>query len=275
MKKTYVHLVSDSTGETIQALSKAIFSQFDGLETKEYTWSLTRTVPQLDKVLNEIRQRRGVVLYTIAEQELKDRLKEFCKRNKLFSLEVLDELTHKVAEHLGLKPNPTIGKQHAIDEQYFKRIEAMNFTITHDDGQVSENICRADIILLGPSRTSKSPTSMYLAVRGFKVANIPLVENIPFDATIFSRKEIFFVGLTISPKRLVEIRKNRLLSMKANQNSNYIDEEAVKREVAYAKKLCLAHKVPVIDVTRRSVEETSALIMQMYYDRKAKEKASS
>lgn len=268
MREIFVHLISDSTAETIQVLSKAIFSQFEDIKIKEYTWSLIRTKGQIEKIKKQILDKKGIVLFTVAENELKLYLHQFCQENNIFCLEVLEEITAKMANYLGINPTPRIGKQHATDEDYFRRIDAMNFTIAHDDGQFTENLYQADIILFGPSRTSKSPTSMYLALKGFKTANIPIVENIPIDETILANKNIFFVGLTICPKRLVEIRKNRLLTIKEQASTDYIDYEVVKQEVINAKKFCLKNKISLIDVTRRSVEETAALIIQMYYAHK-------
>ncbi|MEQ9115247.1 MAG: pyruvate, water dikinase regulatory protein [Rickettsiales bacterium] len=270
MKTINIHLISDSTGETLLLMSKALLSQFDGLQVKEYTWSMTRSEAQLDRVIESVKQKNGVVLYTLAEEGLKTRLMQFCKENKIFCVEALEHLTKTFSEYLGKKPNPAIGKQHAIDQSYFQRIEAMNFTISHDDGQISEQIENAEIVLLGPSRTSKSPTSMYLAFRGFKTANIPIIKEVGIDESFLKNKEIFFIGLTISPKRLVEIRKNRLLSLNEKRETQYTDLDSVKEEVVFAKKICLKHNISLIDVTRRSVEETSAQIIQMYYERKKK-----
>jgi len=270
MQNIVVHLISDSTGETLQLLSKAIFSQFDNLKVKEYIWSLTKTKTQLDRVIEKVKEKNGVVLFTLAEKELKKHLEESCSKNNILCIEALKSITEQVASYLGVQPNPSIGKQHVIDEEYFKRIEAMNFTISHDDGQISEQIENAEIVLIGPSRTSKSPTSMYLAFRGFKTANIPIVKEINVDENILKNKEIFFVGLTISPKRLVEIRRNRMLSLNETKDTYYTDFDHVKDEVAFAKKICLRNRIPIIDVTRRSVEETSAQIVQMYYEWKKK-----
>ncbi len=266
MKNLIVHLISDSTGETISLLSKAIFAQFDDLNVKEYAWSLTKNKERLDEVLSNVKKKGGIIIYTIAEKELGEYLEEYANENKIFCIEALSHFTNLISKYLDQEPKPKIGKQHIINNEYFQRIEAMNFTITHDDGQISENLNQADIILLGPSRTSKSPTSMYLAYKGFKTANIPLVPGIQIDETIFKNKNIFFIGLTIMPRRLVEIRKSRMLSYDEDRESDYTNIISVKDEIIEAKNICLRHNIPLLDVTRKSVEETAARIIQLYYE---------
>jgi [pyruvate, water dikinase]-phosphate phosphotransferase / [pyruvate, water dikinase] kinase len=265
MKKTYVHLISDSTGDTLSIIAKTVFAQFDQVETKQYLWALVKTRTQLERVLAVIRQRPGIIMHTISNEEHVSILEEESKANNIPCVEVLRNVVRKVACYLKKEPNPEPGKHHVIDKEYFKRVGAINFTITHDDGQYTENLRNANIILVGPSRTSKSPTSMYLAYKGFKTANIPYVSGVEFPKELKELKRVFFVGLLICAKRLVEIRKSRLLSMSEHHHTSYVDEEKVKEEMLEAKRFCVKNGWPIIDITNKSVEETSARIIQMYY----------
>jgi regulator of PEP synthase PpsR (kinase-PPPase family) len=267
MKKVTLHLISDSTGETLSSIAKAAFAQFDQIELKEYIWSLIRSPIQLNKVISTLRKKPGIVMYTLTDQQLIETLREECSALQMPCMPVLDNIVYSLSQFLKIKPNPKPGKQHVIDEEYFRKIEAMNFSITHDDGQHIENLGNADIILVGPSRTSKSPTSMYLAHRGFKTANVPFVSGCPLPEILFSAKKPLIVGMSISPIRLVEIRKSRLLSMSDHNNTEYIDQEKVTNEMMEAKKIFTVNHWPIIDITRKSVEEISATIVQLYHER--------
>jgi len=269
MKKIFVHLISDSTGDTLLAVAGAIFSQFDDLETKEYLWTLVLTSQQLEKTIKLVEKKKGMVLHTIANKEHVLKLEESCKQMGVLCVNVLGDLVTKISEHIHESPNPEPGKQHVIDEDYFKKIDAINFSIAHDDGQYTENMQNADIILVGPSRSSKSPTSMYLAYRGYKTANIPFVLNRSFpDLSEFSNP--FIVGLSMSPNRMVEIRKNRLASINENTGSDYANIEKVTEEVSESKKMCLRNGWSIIDVSNKSVEEIAAKIIQEYFRWKKK-----
>jgi len=271
MKKIFVHLISDSTGDTLLNVAGAIFSQFDDLETKEYLWTLILTMPQLEKTVKLVEKKKGIVLHTIANKEHMAYLEESCRSMGVLCLNVLGDLVAKISESIHEKPNPGPGKQHVIDEDYFKKIDAINFSIMHDDGQHTENMQNADIILVGVSRTSKSPTSMYLAYRGYKTANIPFVLNRKFpDLREFTNSLV--IGLSMSATRMVEIRKNRLVSINEKPNSEYADIEKITEEIAESRKMCLKNGWPIIDVSDKSVEETAAKVIQEYFRWKKKRK---
>jgi len=271
MKKIFIHLVSDSTGDTLLAVARAVFSQFDDIETKEYLWTLVLSEFQLEKAISLIEKRKGIVMYTIANKEHVRELEKKCADLGVMCVGILDELVSKVSAYIHEDPNPEPGKQHVIDEEYFKKIDAINFAISHDDGQYTENMKDADMILVGPSRTSKSPTSMYLAYRGYKTANIPFVLGNKFpDLKEFTNS--FIVGLSMSPGRLVEIRKNRLVSINEHTNTSYADIEKVEEEAIEARKLCTKNNWMTIDVSDKSVEEIAAKIIQEYYKWKKKKR---
>lgn len=267
MEKIYIHLISDSTGETLKYMSRAVLSQFDEVESRDYIWPLIRNASQLEKAFEVIKEKRGIVLHTISDENLILMLKGFCDEQGLLCVDVLEDVTKKVASHLHQTPNPKPGKQHSLDYEYFQRIEAINFTILHDDGQSIDSVGGADIVLVGPSRTSKSPTSMYLAHRGFKTANIPYVKGIPFPTDLSKYKNVFVVGFYIGMDRLLEIRKNRLLTItESGKKYSYIDSAEVASEIKEAKQFYLKNGWPVIDVTNRSIEETTAKIINLYHE---------
>lgn len=271
MKKIFVHLISDSTGDTLISVARAIFSQFDDIETKEYLWTLVLSKPQLDEAISLVKKRKGIVMHTLANKEHAKELESKCENMDVMCLSLLKDLVSKVSEYIHEKPNPKPGKQHVTDEEYFRKIDAINFTIAHDDGQYTENIRNADIVIIGPSRTSKSPTSMYLAHKGYKTANIPFVAGTKFpDLSEFDSS--FFVGLSMSPKRLVEIRKSRLISINEKTSSSYADIEKVEEEAKESRRLCLRNGWMVLDINDKSVEEVAAKIIQEYHKWKKKKK---
>jgi len=271
MKKIFIHLISDSTGDTLLAISKAVFSQFDDIETKEYLWTLVLTETQLERAMKLIKEKNGIVLHTIANKEHVKELEKHCKKVGVMCINTLQDLISKVSEYIHEKPNPEPGKQHVIDEEYFRKIDAINFTIAHDDGQYTENMRNADIIIVGPSRTSKSPTSMYLAHKGYKTANIPFVLGTKFpDLNEFSNS--FIVGLTMSSNRLVEIRKSRLVSINEQTDSSYANIEKVEEESLESKRMCTRNGWLLLDVNNKSVEEIAAKIIQEYHKWKKKKK---
>lgn len=266
MGKTYhVHLVSDATGETINSVMRACLVQFeDGeVEVIEHSWSLVRTPGQMDRALAGIRQNPGLVLYTIVNDRLREHLIEGCRAAQIQSVSVLEPVISAMAAHFGQKARGQSGRQHELDAEYFDRIEAMNFALSHDDGQSSRNYNEADVILIGVSRSSKTPTCIYLANRGIKCANVPIVPNCPMPPELFAVKKPLVVGLTKDATQLVQIRKNRLQMIARDEDTDYVDLSTVREEVAMARRLCTDHGWPVIDVTRRSIEETAATIIQM------------
>ena len=264
MKSVHLHLVSDSTGETVRSVARACVSQFEGVTPVEHFWSLVRNEAHLTKVIAGIEAHPGPVLFTLVADGLRDTLLAACQRLSVPSISVLEPAMAALAGYLGEKSCHSPGRQHALDADYFRRIEAMDFTLAHDDGQLTQDIDKADIILVGVSRTSKTPTSLYLANRGYRVANVPLVPGMPPVETLFALTEPLIIGLTNDPVRLVQVRKSRLLSLNEQAETDYVDLERVKQEVAEARRLFTRGGWPVIDVTRRSIEETAAAIITLY-----------
>jgi regulator of PEP synthase PpsR (kinase-PPPase family) len=228
-----------------------------------------RTQKQLDRVLAEIDEAPGIVLYTLLEDELVTRLENHCRDLSVPCLSILGPVLALLQSYLGTETSHRVGAQHTLNAEYFKRIDAFNFTMLHDDGQHIEDLEEADVVLVGVSRTSKTPTSIYLANRGVKTANVPLVPGIPLAPKVEELKRPLMVGLYASPERIVQIRQNRLLGLRAHQDDDqYIDRKAVAEEVAYSRKLCAKHNWPSIDVTRRSIEETAAAVLSLLTERR-------
>ncbi|WP_169566609.1 pyruvate, water dikinase regulatory protein [Sneathiella limimaris] len=273
MGDLHLHLVSDSTGETLQSITKAALVQFEAKDPVEHVWSMTRTIRQIDDIIDSIQKNPGLVLFTVVNKELRAALEKGCRKANVPCVSILDPVMASLSQYLGQESRGLPGRQHMLDQQYFARIEALNYTMAHDDGQMPDGLEDADIILVGVSRTSKTPTSFYLSHRGIKTANIPIVVGCPLPPQLFEVKKPFVVGLTSSPDRLSQIRKNRLLSLKETHDTNYVDMEGIKNEVLEARKLCTKHKWPVIDVTRRSVEETAAQIITLFHKRHQKEES--
>ncbi|MFG1427501.1 pyruvate, water dikinase regulatory protein [Roseixanthobacter glucoisosaccharinicivorans] len=258
----HLHLVSDATGETLINVGRAACAQYANVLPIEHVYPLVRSMKQLERVLIDIENNPGIVLYTLVDKEVRERLKERCRELGVPFLSVLAPVVQMFQSYLGGEPQPRVGGQHALDATYFKRIDALNFTVMHDDGHMTDDLELADVVLLGVSRTSKTPTSIYLANRGIKTANIPLVPNVPLPAGLERLKKPLIVGLVASAERIVEIRQNRLLGLNAaNPNTAYVDREAVSEELALSRRLCARHGWPLIDVSRRSIEETAAAII--------------
>ena len=269
MTKFHLHLVSDATGETLKSLATAALVQFKKTreEVDQHMWALVRTRAQMERVAEAISKIDGLVLFTLVDPTLRDILLRVCQKQGMPCVAVLDPVFAALGSFLGEKAQSMPGRQHELDAGYFARIDAMQFTMTHDDGQGCDDIEQADIVLVGVSRTSKTPTSIYLANRGMKTINIPFIPNMPLPGCIETAQRPLIVGLTTSPDRLVQVRRNRLLSLKHHDETDYIDLEAVKSEVAAARKLFARHNWPVIDVTRRSIEETAAAILNLHQRR--------
>lgn len=245
-------------------------SQFETVDVEDHTWSLVRTKGQIERVIEGIKESPGIVMYTILDDKLQEALYDACKKMKVPCIPVLSRITREVSSYFGVEAKAVPGRQHELDEEYFKRVDAITFTLAHDDGQNTDNFEEADIVLIGVSRTSKTPTCVYLSYRGMNAANIPFVKGVPLPENIHTLVKPLVVGLVISPERLMQIRKSRLISLHERRETTYVDIEYIKEEVAEAKKLFLKHKWPVIDVTRKSVEETTAKIMQLYTKHKEK-----
>ncbi|REJ57848.1 pyruvate, water dikinase regulatory protein [Phreatobacter sp.] len=263
----HLHLVSDATGETLMTVGRAAAVQYSTVSAIEHVYPLVRSQKQLDRVLSEIETSPGIVLYTLVDQELTDRLNAKCKEFGCPCLSVLAPVLSMFQNYLGAASTPRVGAQHVLNAEYFQRIDALNYTMMHDDGQLPENWEEADVLLVGVSRTSKTPTSIYLANRGVKAANIPLVPGIPLPEIIWSLKKPLIVGLFASPERIVQIRENRILTLNAPQDrSSYVDRVAVAEEIAQSRRLFGTNNWPIIDVSRRSIEETAAGIISLLKD---------
>jgi len=260
----HVHLVSDSTGETLVGLMKASTAQFRNATALEHIHALVRSEAQLENALENIRNKPGVVLYTLVNAERRRRLETFCAQHKIPAISILDPTLAMLGRYLGASIISEVGAQRTLDAEYYNRIEALDYAMAHDDGQNVHGLEQADIVLLGVSRTSKTPTCIYLANRGYKAGNIPLVPGAPLPTILDNFSNPFIVGLVASPDRIVQIRQQRLMGLKQNQQTDYIDQERVRDEMRQAKRMFLKKGYKVIDVTRKSIEETSAQIINLY-----------
>ncbi len=265
----HLHLISDATGETISAIARAAIVQYSQIRSIEHVHSLVRTKRQLDRVLQEIESAPGIVLYTIVNPELARSLEEYCASLNVPCLPVLATIMKVFESYLGAPSTPTVGGQHVLDAEYFSRIDALNFTMAHDDGRLPDDLNDADIVIVGISRTSKTPTSIYLAQRGFKTTNVPLIPEIPLPPQLENAGDVFVVGLIASADRISQVRRNRVLALADRDLNEYVDRDLIEEEITFTRRLCSRNNWPVIDVTRRSVEETAAAILQ-YHDRAAK-----
>lgn len=260
----HVHLVSDSTGETLSTLLKSVSARFPSAKPLEHVASLVRSHTQLDSVLARIEQAPGLVMYTIVDQGMRRRLEVKCAELQVPAISCLDPLLNAFADYLGLEQTRQAGMQHELDEDYFRRIGAIDFTLAHDDGQNTWNLEAADVVLVGVSRTSKTPTCMYLANKGIKAANVPLVPGVPPPPELETLRKPMVVGLTANPDRLTQIRTSRLSNLGSEDRAQtYTDGAAVRDEVTKAKRLFVKNEWPMIDVTKRSVEETAAKILTL------------
>ncbi|MDB5433679.1 MAG: phosphate kinase [Caulobacter sp.] len=259
----HIHLVSDSTGDTLNAMARAVCARFTDILPIEHIYALVRSTRQLERALEEIAGAPGVVMHTIIDPALRTALEDGCRKLETPCIAALDPVVSALSRYLGAPLSSRVGAQHALDNEYFDRIDALNYAIGHDDGQGGQDLEKADVVLVGVSRTSKTPTSIYLAHRGIRAANVPLVPGAEPPALLFNLRNTLVVGLTASPDRLVQIRRNRLLSLHENRASSYIDQDAVRDEIVKARRLFEKHGWPVIDVTRRSVEETAATIINL------------
>ncbi len=260
----HLHLVSDSTGETLNAVAKAACAQFDMGHPIEHVYPLVRSRKQLERAVAEIEGAPGLVLHTMVNQELREILEVKCRELGQPSVAVIDPVMDLLGSYLGAEVSHRPGAQHELDAKYFKRIDALNFTMAHDDGQSAETLERADVVLVGVSRTSKTPTCIYLANRGIKAANVPIVLGVSLPEQIHTILGPLIIGLLASPERLIQIRRNRLLSLNEEAETDYVDLDAVRAEVAFARRLFGDKGWPVIDVTRRSIEETAAAVIALH-----------
>ncbi len=265
----HLHLVSDSTGETLITVARAAAAQYTKVMPVEHVHPLVRTPKQLDRVLVEIEEMPGIVLYTLLQGNLVDTLEQKCRDLGLPCLSILGPVLHLFQSYLGAESTHKVGAQHTLNAEYFRRIDALNYTMMHDDGQQTDDLEEADVLLIGVSRTSKTPTSIYLANRGVKTANVPLVSGMPLPPDLERLQRPLVVGLYATPERIVQIRQNRLLGLKAYRDDDkYIDPLSVAEEVAASRRLCAKHNWPSIDVSRRSIEETAAAVLALLAERR-------
>ena len=264
----HLHLVSDATGETLNTVAKAAAAQYADFRPIAHIYALVRTPSQLNRALREIEAQPGIVLFTLINPDIRKHLEQQCEAMGVPCLSILDPIISILAEYLNATSRPQVGGQHALNSDYFRRIDALNFTMAHDDGQNLDDIGKSDVILLGVSRTSKTPTSIYLAQRGVRTANIPIVPSIPVPRQLFEVEGPLVVGLIASAERIAQIRRHRLLSLKESRSTDYVDPRLITDELMAMKSLCSQNDWPMIDVTRRSVEETAATILNMLSDSK-------
>ncbi len=264
-----LHLVSDSSGETVTNIARACLVQYEEVEVTEHFWWLVRTPGQMSRVIEGLKTAPGLVIFTLLDIKIRQPLEQACRELKIPCVSALDPVMQALAAFFNRTASSEIGRQHILDEGYFERIDAMHFAMQHDDGQSLATMSEADIILVGVSRTSKTPTCMYLANRGFKVGNIPLVPGVQISDDILKAKKPLFVGLTREPRSLSDIRQSRLRIMNEDRSAEYADVDKVREEVAESRRLFVKEGWPVIDVTRRSIEETAASIVQLYNQRHA------
>ena len=263
MTRFHLHLVSDSTGDTVHSLARACLVQFEGAEAIEHIWSMVRTKAQIERVIHGVSANPGVVLYTLVNETLRTPLVESCRKLQLPTIPVLDPVIGALAAYLGRQARGLPGRQHLLDSEYFQRIDAMTFALNHDDGQSVWGLYAADVILVGVSRTSKTPTCIYLANRGIKAANVPMVPGMTLPDELFAAKHPLIVGLTNDPERLIQVRQNRMTMLHQQDRTDYTDLSSVREEVTQARRLFTERRWPVIDVTRRSIEETAAAILKL------------
>lgn len=258
-----VHLVSDSTGETLAGVMRASCAQFDNILPIEHSYFLVRSARQLERVLREIEAAPGIVMFTLSNLDHRAMLEQHCAEIGMPCVAVLDPVLDVASRYLGQELNHRVGASRKLTAEYFKRIDALDFAMYHDDGQQVVELADADVILIGVSRTSKTPTCVYLAHRGVKAANVPFVPNVPLPLEVFAEDRPLVVGLTISADRLVHIRRNRLVAMKETRAGDYTEEDSVRAEVMRAQKLFEREGWPTIDVSRRSIEETAAAVLNL------------
>ena len=264
-KVFHLHLVSDSTGETTYSLARACLVQFENIEVNTQTHSQVLSATKMQKVVESIEENPGAVMYTMIDKSLSATLVKGCARIGVPCIDVLDGVITRLQGYFGQTIRGQPGRQHQLDDEYFHRIDAMQFALSHDDGQGFDHLNEAEIILVGVSRTSKTPTSMYLANhRGLRAANVPFVPGVPLPDILFSEQAPFVVGLTTSPERLVQIRRNRMKILGEERETHYVEFDQVRQEILEARKLFAKSRWPVIDVTRRSIEETASEIFELY-----------
>lgn len=272
----HLHLVSDSTGETLMTVARAATVQYENVQEIEHVYPLVRSQKQLDRVISEIEKAPGIVLYTLVDQEIAGRLERKCRELSVPFVNILDPVFAVFQSYLNVTQTHRVGGQHEMDAEYFSRMEALNYTMMHDDGQIWDDLESADIVLVGISRTSKTPTCIYLANRGFKAANVPLVPGIPLPDSVKKLSNPMVVGLIASAERIQQIRRNRVLSLNSESyNDTYVDRKEISQEINMTRRLCSDQNWPLIDVSRRSVEETAAEILTLFKQYRSEREAAA
>jgi [pyruvate, water dikinase]-phosphate phosphotransferase / [pyruvate, water dikinase] kinase len=264
-----MHLISDATGETLNMVARAAAAYYADYEAVDHIYALVRTPGQLRRALAEIEKKPGIVLFTITDLVLRRELEQACMKFGVPCTSILDPVIESLARYLNAESRPHMGKQHALNAEYFRRIEALNFTMAHDDGQLAADLDDAEVVLVGISRTSKTPTSIYLAQRGIKTANIPIVPGTPLPLELMTITKPLVVGLIASAERIAQMRRHRMLHLNQEQESDYSDPKQITQEILFMRKLAADGNWPVIDVTRRSVEETAAAVLNLLNERNA------
>jgi [pyruvate, water dikinase]-phosphate phosphotransferase / [pyruvate, water dikinase] kinase len=269
-EQLHLHLVSDATGETLHAVARASLAQFERLEVQEHAHTLVRSARQLARVIEDIGEHKGLVLFTLVHKELR---KEFISQLALMNVpfyDVMEGPVDAIERIYGVEEVSRPGAQHEVDQTYLQRIDALSYTIEHDDGQLMHDLSAAEVILLGASRTCKTPTCVYLAIRGIRAANVPLVPGVPPPENLFGYEKPLIIGLWVSPDRLVQVRRNRLVTMGEKNQTDYVDPQCVRDEIMSTRRLYEQHGWHSIDVTRRSVEETAATILNLLDEHRKK-----
>ena len=268
----HIHLVSDSTGETVHQVARAALAQFPDVQISEHIWTLVRTPAHVETIASALTRNPGILLYSVVDPEIRRLIERVCSESNIPSLSVLDPLMDMLSSVLGYRQNTQPGGQHKLDKAYFDRMAAVEFAVNHDDGLNMDRLKGAQILLVGVSRTSKTPTSMYLANRGYRVANYALVPNVSFPLHLLENTpDLFVVGLTTDAKRLSMVRRNRLQHMSDSQNDTYADLNNINDELKSARRLFSTQNWPVLDVSRRSIEETAAAILHLYMNKREEE----
>jgi regulator of PEP synthase PpsR (kinase-PPPase family) len=260
----HIHLVSDSTGETVHQVARACVAQFPNVTTVEHVWTLVRSEAHLRALCAGLDRNPGILLLSIVNDDMRDKILAECRSRGIPGVSVLDHVVQLLGRVLGQTTQNLPGGQRRLNTAYFDRIAAVDFAVSHDDGMNMGQLLQADILLVGVSRTSKTPTSMYLAHRGYKVANYALVPQVPFPLHCLDGLNLLVVGLTNDPKRLSQIRRTRQMAMADTDNVTYVDVDQITEEVRHGRRLFSEQNWPVIDVTRRSVEETAAAVIQLH-----------
>ena len=267
MTSLVLHKISDATGETLDVVVRACLGQFPHVNVEEKRWTMVRSKEMVNQVLDGIRARPGFVIFTLVDDALSEQVVHGCKKLNVPCIDLLNPVLGQLGNYLGMERDQRPGSQHVMDADYFSKIEALHYVLAHDDGQSLRDLNDADVVLVGVSRTSKTPTCIYLANRGLKAANVPIVPGMGLPDELLKAERPLKVGITKDPRRLVQIRRQRLKMQGHGQDTDYVDPDAVAQEMREAKRLYAEHGWPVIDVSRKSVEETAATVLQLYHGR--------